>query len=367
MGHADIGREIGWNRKRVESWIRRNITKTHRRSDGQTPSSVTLKADGSQISCRILALTEEQRTDPDEHMRAHGYDPLRWEVVTAVSNLWHQQTEGGGTVPLYQSKLTVRPRTSAWPEIIEQIKHNTVPLEVEPEYVEDAERHLLIACNDLHFGAVSYEQYIDSQQRIIDLLVNGYSDAVIYLAGDLLDTDNLRGTTAHGTHVGKIDMPQAWADLCAYIEPIVSASLKYSKRTQVILLRGNHSESMEWAFAQYLAVRYPQAEVDSTLDYAKAIMLGQTFVGLTHGYKNAHNAVIDLSKRFAPLWGAAKHRELITAHRHKESTDHGALVRVLPTRAPRNEWAAEQGYIEAHAAFQCFEYSSDDIAAIYYV
>lgn len=323
-------------------------------------------SDGQRISERILALTAEQLNSPEELLKAHGFSPDEWSIDRATSNLWHGQREGE-LVPLYQSKIHVKPNANPYRLILSEIKTNAVPFEIEPEYEEPTTRNLVVNINDTHFGANSYGDYIDSQQVIINQINQGYHTVVINLAGDLLETDNFKHTTASGTRLDNTNLTSAWADLTAYVEPIVMASIRSSRKVRVIYLRGNHSESMEWAFVQYLKARFPQVQMDDSIKYHKAILLGKVFLGFSHGYKNSKNLPINFAIKEAKLWGQAEHREIISAHNHRESTLQGAIHRILPTRAKEGEYVEENNFVSSHKSFQLFEYSTDNISAIYYV
>ena len=330
-----------------------------------TPSVHRINADGSQLSQRVLALTDEQRSTPSALLTAHGMDPDQWELVSAVNNIYHQQREGD-LVPLYQSKITIKPVKDQWADILRQMADNVTPLDIRRRDPIKTDSYLLISLNDIHMGSMTYQDYKDTQDRILDLIDEGHRKVIVWLAGDLFDTDNLRGKTAHDTYIADIDMPQAWGDLAKLIVPIVKHATSLTD-TEVVLTRGNHSESMEWAFAQYLKALIPQATHDDSLDYRKATLLGGSFVGLSHGYGQTRALAVNLSKEYPQLWAKASHHEVLIGHEHKERKEDGILLRVMPTRATPNDWAKEKGFGLAHKSLMCLQYGPEGIESTHYV
>ena len=215
-------------------------------------------------------------------------------------------------------------------------------------------------------GSMSYNEYKDTQDRILDLIDEGHKEIIIWLGGDLFDTDNLRGTTAKGTYIGKMDWPTAWGDLSKLVLPIIASAYEKSK-VEVIMSRGNHSESMEWAFCQYLKAVFPKVSIDDGLDYIKARLLGNTFLGFSHGNKRMDNLAVNLSKTYRQLWGKASHYEMIVGHEHKEYKADGILLRRMPSPSIPNEWSQEEMFAIEHQCLKCLQYGEHGIESARYV
>ena len=47
-------------------------------------------ADGVQTSTTILKVIKGQDMTPDDVIKAHGYDPKQWKLVSNISNFWKQ-------------------------------------------------------------------------------------------------------------------------------------------------------------------------------------------------------------------------------------------------------------------------------------
>lgn len=371
--YQEIADEVGEPRGKVREHIRRSDyykpkphPSNHYQSE-QLPESYTIKADGSQISERILRLTAQTRTDKRLLLEAHGFDPNQWELIDAVSNLWHGPTKTGSQ-PLYQSKVRVKPLAFDYQGILDDLAESIQPIRIKPIKAKRS-GYLSLDINDTHFdGIQTHDWHETSRDNIINLTYKGYKEIVIALMGDIFQVDNMRNTTSHFTPVDGMDIRKAVQQARQYIEPIIQASIENADRVRIIMLRGNHSETMEFMFAQILKLTYPELEIDDDYaEYSKAVMLGTNFVGYTHGYKNVNDTPLNLSIRYGELWGKSTHREIHAGHKHRESTDKHCITRVLPTRAVGGNYEKEQNFAHVHKAFQCFEFSEHDIKTIHYV
>ena len=72
---------------------------------------VTYKESGEMIFEGIIELLTGQAITPEIVMEAHNLKPDEWTVVSFTSNAWQSQVKGGNKIVLWQSKITVRPRT----------------------------------------------------------------------------------------------------------------------------------------------------------------------------------------------------------------------------------------------------------------
>lgn len=332
------------------------------------PDRLDVKANGERISERILALSAEARANPTQLIEAHGFDSRKWELIDATSNLWHAQSTTA-TVPLYQSKIRVKPTAIDYQGILDDLTQTIQPIRLQSPVQSTRDQYLSVDINDTHFDGInSPDWHTQSRNNIINLIKQGYKEIAIVLLGDIFQVDNMRNTTSHFTPVDGMDIRQAIMQARNYIEPIIQAAIENANRVRILMLRGNHSETLEFMFAQMLKLSYPDIPVDDDYHhYHKAILLGTNFIGYTHGYKNVKDTPLNLSIQYGELWGKATHREIHAGHKHRESTDKHCITRVLPTRAIGGNYERENNFAHVHKAFQCFEFSETDIKAIHYV
>lgn len=112
-------------------------------------------------SDRLVKMSNEEEKSPDFVLMAHGFDPKLWSVVSIVNNFWQGMRKNDlGAATLYQSKLTVKPKTenknislSDVDNFFENFKSENVLANKDSEVVkEKTGKTLIINLADLHFG-----------------------------------------------------------------------------------------------------------------------------------------------------------------------------------------------------------------------
>lgn len=223
---------------------------------------------------------------------------------------------------------------------------------------------------DLHFGIASFDTYADALADILGIVREKQYDEIHILIGqDVLHNNDLRGHTAKGTPIEKVDFVKAWADAWRFFRILIDASIEHSPKVWLHYSKGNHDECSGWCFYKALEAVYPQCESDDSLAPRKCIFWRGCFVGFGHcNYtsKNSlifENFVLDFPKQFAD----AKVREVHSGHLHRESVDAGIFVRRLPSAVPTDEWSSDNGFTGSHKRFMLFEWAAERLKAIYYI
>ncbi|MEK5065904.1 helix-turn-helix domain-containing protein [Cytobacillus sp. FSL R5-0596] len=331
--------------------------------------TVEILQDGSHKSDKLLQMDANQAKDVKYLLKAHGFDVNEWELVTAKNNIWNVYSKEDKVQTLYSSKITAKPKVNGvnWDEVIKKLK--TIPPICIERQEKEGELYLSLPLFDMHFGPSTYETHKGTQTEILHLLDKGYKEVLIIVGQDLLHTDDFRGRTASGREIGKINFPKAWQDAAMFYDPIIKKSLQISK-VKIMYSKGNHDESMSWAFVQYLQAKYPQAEYDDSFKERKVHMLGLNFVGVNHGDKKKEvNLTENFSTEFPLEWSRAKTREIFTGHLHHERVldKGGAVIRRMPTGNEIDDYHDDHGYTTAHKRFQVFEYTEEAVKSIHYV
>lgn len=345
--------------------------------------STEIREDGSQVSCIKLSMTEEQSKDPNYVLKAHGYDPEEWQVVNLVSNLWEQNNSEKGLVQLYQSKISVKPKTHEdMADIIEALVSKVTPIEIDRSdaciFCGDTklDRNLVINITDVHMGIVTYEDLRDAQAEIISHIKNGYGFVAFNIIGDLVHNDSLvHPTTTRGTIVDQVDMIQAIEDLKLYIEPMISEAISNSMEVEVHYIPGNHDLTVSYMFMQYLQAAYSNTNVDFDIDlrHRKAYLLENVLIGIAHGDLSRRNLPMLLATEFPELWGAATTREYFVGHFHSEKKEvtipvedkNGVTVRQLSTLKKSDYYELKNGYTTSRKKLQLFEFDSNELKVTY--
>lgn len=236
--------------------------------------------------------------------------------------------------------------------------------------IHSGETMLEIPLFDMHFGIASFDTYKDELSEIIGIISEKDYDEINILFGqDVLHNNDMRGHTAKGTPIEKIDFAQAWADAWRFFRLVIDYAVQYSAKVNVIYSKGNHDECSAWCLFKSLEAVYPQCNFDDSLAPRKCIFWKGCFIGFGHceyTSKNSllfQNFVLDFPKEFSE----AKVREIHSGHLHRESVDDGIMVRRLPSAVPTDEWSSNNGYVGAHKRFQLFEWAENRLKVIYYV
>ncbi|MFD1176878.1 hypothetical protein ACFQ3W_11280 [Paenibacillus puldeungensis] len=352
--------------------VRKRVKKPNVEAQAPTgyKESFEILPNGAHRSDRLVRIAREKIKDAKYLLEAHGYDHKEWELVSSKWSEWNQHNKQDGTVTLFSSQITVKPKQNVvdWDGIIKKIE-TIKPVIIETEPKESA-KYLNLPLFDMHFGISTYEYYKDTQRDIIQLLEQGYKEVLFIIGQDLLHNDDFRGRTSSGREIEKVNMEKAWDDVMLFYMPILDTALKRCGKVTAIYSKGNHDESMSWAFVKCLEARYPQIHFDTRFKERKAHVLGLNFIGINHGDKKKEDRLTEnFSTEFPLEWSRAKTREIFTGHLHTERVvdKGGAVIRRMPTGNETDDWHDDYGYTTAHKRFEVFEYTEDKVLRIHYV
>jgi hypothetical protein len=335
---------------------------------------VQIHNDGSQTSNKLVKMSLQDSKNPEFLLKAHGYDVSSWELISARSNIWNTYSKKHGIQQLYSSTISVRPLKNGFSiekliESFDRIK----PFEAEIEKINitNEQRLLEIPLFDAHFGISDYEYYKPTQARIMTFINSKKWQEILFVVGqDLIHNNDFKGNTANGTHIEVVDMQKAWEDCCKFYEPLINRATKQSGNVKIIYSKGNHDETISWAFVKYLAARFPEAIFDDDFEERKIHIFNKIFIGITHGDKANNKDLANIFiKEFSLEWANAEVKEIHKGHYHIEDGKDvfGTMVRTLCTRNKTDKWHKDKGFVGAYKRFMLFEYSENELEDIHYV
>lgn len=330
-------------------------------------------SDGTHRSDRLIWMSEEEQKDPVFLLQAHGFDPDEWELVSARNNIWHVYSKQDGQRVSYASKITVKPKQEqlSFEDFVEQVKNfQPVDIQVGPIRKLEDKRLLEVTMFDMHFGVSDYEYYKPTQEKVAEHIQSRHWEEILFAIGsDLFHNDDFRGRTASGREIQEVDIEQAWKDAMHFYIPLIKLSVKNSNNVKITFIKGNHDESMSWAFVQMLKAKFPTLEFDDEFVERKIHVFHNVFIGLTHGDKGKKKLHNIFPAEFPIEWANATCREIHTGHFHREDAeDHfGTIVRTLATRNKTDKWHKDNGYVGSNKRFMLFEYSEENLESIHYV
>lgn len=256
-----------------------------------------------------------------------------------------------------------------WIGIRKFLTEGIKPVHIEPTTIS-GETMLEIPLFDMHFGIADLEIYRDSLAELVGIIGSKqYEEINILFGQDVLHNNDMRGHTAKGTDIQKIDFKLAWKDAWSFFCVVIECSLRHAPKVNVRYSKGNHDECSAWCLFKALEARYPQCSWDDGMQPRKCIFWRGCWIGFGHcEYTNKsavlfQNFVLDFPQEFA----AAKVREIHSGHLHRESVDEGIFVRRLPSAVKTDEWSSDNGYVGAHKRFMLFEWAPERLKAIYYI
>ena len=281
------------------------------------------------------------------------------------------QVNGDGVIT--QAWIKQSAADADWSEIVKVIKENTPVWPLFPSGAESGDGMLEIPLFDMHFGIAKYEDYEPTLYDIGEIMLRKHWNEINIIIGqDLIHTNDLRGHTANGTEIERVDIPFAWRDAQTFYFRLIETAIGQADKVNIRYSKGNHDECISWCFVQMLKERYPAINVDDSLKARKCISWQGCFIGVCHG-NGANSRNTDLRSQFTiefPMeFASATAREVHAGHLHHEGEGdlYGVMVRRLSSGVPTDEWSDNEGYIGAHKRFQVFEYAPGKLRAIHYV
>lgn len=346
-------------------------SKNNKVKDVARGTEIVLNKDGSQSSSTTLQMTSEQAKDPDFVLRAHGFDPTEWDIISARNNFWQQNSQENGLIDLYQSKITVKPKSDD--ELTPQDIANLFQADIKPYTIKQVARdthNLVVPLPDLHFGITTMIDVKGHLDRLLELINKGYKTIVIEQLGDLFHSSQMWSSqTLKGTLLDEVNMVQAVEDAKQFFDVLVTASLKNSTTLHIKQMAGNHSGNMEYMFMEYLKAKYPQVVIKNNIKFRDAYLLDNVGIMLAHGDLAPKNLPMLFANEFGGAWSLSHSREIHKGHFHKEKTvdEGGVISRQLGTVKPNDNYEIMNGWTLSKKELYALEYDSDKLVAEWHV
>lgn len=334
-------------------------------------TEIVLNKDGSQSSSTTLQMTSEQAKDPDFVLRAHGFEPTEWDIISARNNFWQQNSQENGLIDLYQSKITVKPKSDD--ELTPQDIANLFKADIKPYTIKQVARdthNLVVPLPDLHFGITTMLDVKGHLDRLLELINKGYKTIVIEQLGDLFHSSQMWSSqTLKGTLLDEVNMVQAVEDAKQFFDVLVTASLENSTTLHIKQMAGNHSGNMEYMFMEYLKVKYPQVVIKNNIQFRDAYLLDNVGIMVAHGDLAPKNLPMLFANEFGGAWSLSHSREIHKGHFHKEKTvdEGGVISRQLGTVKPNDNYEIMNGWTLSKKELYALEYDSDKLVAEWHV
>jgi len=335
---------------------------------------------GYVTSDKLIEICQADSKNPISVLKAHGFDPDKWEVVSYKNNLWHSQRPAdAGLNIMYQSKITVKPKKQEWTEdTVKRLFDNLEGKEFgkfsyTPNYVKNG-RMFFYPIADLHLGLLStmktsgndYNIEIAKElcgkttEKVLERLdKEKYEKIELILGNDFLNTDNLINTTTKGTPQ---DSDLFWYEMTdTAIELIIKTinSLLPYAPVSVRHVYSNHDEQTMYGVMRAVEFYFKD---DKNVSFEISVLprnyfrFGKNLIGLSHDVpiKRALELFTTEAKK---EWSESEHMYWFLAHLHTamnyEKQGYLEIYR-LPTISGWSRWTTKNGYAQTEKKTQCF-------------
>ena len=294
---------------------------------------------------------------------------LDWSYTPYAATV---QVNAAGSVTQAWVKQTANGK--GFEELIAEIRKNTPHIVIKKQADAKSCHMLEIPLFDLHLGIANLEWYKPTVQETLSYIyIRRWKKILVVIGQDMFHNDDFRGRTSSGRSIEKVDMVQAWKDAKAIYYSILDAAFLQADEVEIIYIRGNHDESMSWAFVQMLAERYGAEHTDDSLAYKKVRTFGKCFIGFTHGdgkKSTARDLRGQFTVKFPIEFANADIREIHAGHIHHEKDsgdDYGIMCRRLCSGNEQDDWSDSEGFEGAIKRFVLFDWSDTKLSGTYYV
>lgn len=354
-----------------------------------TAEQVSVKRDGDVTEARSTSRRIRTVEDLLAHIEA---DLERFEVAASEATKWEVATVDASGEPTVTElhRVFVRLRPKAGPttrEVVESMiaaaRRDIRRQIAKPKRTKATDLWQVVIVADTHFGKYAWggttgggNYDLEIARGLVDraageLLAVG--DAIkparrtIAFLGDLFHYDNPRGQTTSGTQLERDGRIQKMIEAgCDSLLGIVEKSATTAP-TDVVVVNGNHDETLTWTFQRILQERFRGSAVKVKPDFTGRQYLahGGTLLGFAHGNRAKRRLPQVMAIEAAAQWAKCQHREWHTGHYHSQAAEwsrpietiDGVLVRVAPAICPPDDWHAENGFIGSRQAMETFFYA----------
>lgn len=357
-----------------------------------TAEQVTRRQEGDTIEARSTSRRIKTVEDLLAHIEA---DMSRYEIAASEATKWECASgdgEGGTTVTELH-RVFVRLRPKAGPNVTEAVEA-MIAAATRDIRRPAAKSHgkpkpglwQVLVVSDTHFGNYSWRETTGADwdlaiaERVVrdtghELLAVGDTHKparrTIAFLGDLFHYDRAeRAETSSGTLLERDGRLQKMLDVgTTTLLGLVERSAE-TVPTDVVLVHGNHDETLSWVFHRLLLERYrndKRITIDGNYTGRKYLSHGRNLLGFAHGHRAKKKLPQLMAIEAASQWAACPYREYHTGHFHSTAAEwsrpietiDGVLVRTAPSLCVADDWHASLGFLNARQAMETHLYAFD--------
>ena len=334
-------------------------------------TEIVINKDGSTTSSTPLQMTSEQAKDPDFVLRAHGFDPTEWEIISARNNFWQQNSQENGLIDLYQSKITVKPKVGkvSIDDALSVFNRDIKPVKV--SNVTKGHNSILIPLFDMHFGITRIDKLQGHLQQIANILKSGHKNIEIIIGGDVLHSDFItKSQTSSNTQLDLVKTIRALNEAEEFFSSLIELSLKYSGNVEVKAVSGNHDTDSQYMFVWGLSKKFPQVVFENVPNTERlAFQFDKIGVMVAHGNLALKRLPMLFANEYSDIWSSSTYRLIASGHFHTEKLQDvdGVVMHQFGTVKPNDPYEVANGYTTGRKHLQLLEFDNERLKATYEV
>ena len=352
---------------------------------------VTQRRDGDTLEARSTSRRIKTVEDLLAHIEA---DLERFEVAASEATKWEMGTSDGdgGTTVTELHRVFVRLRPKAGPSItdaveamIEAAKGEIRKPRVKGHGKAKPGLWQVLVVSDTHFGNYSWhgttgaDWDLSIAERVVggaagELLAVGDSHKptrrTIAMLGDLFHYDTPAGTTTSGTPLERDGRLQKMLQVGTETLLRIIEQSAETVPTDVVLVHGNHDESLSWLFHRLLIERFKndgRVRIEERYTGRKYLSHGRNLLGFAHGHRAKKKLPQLMAIEAAQEWASCPYREYHTGHFHSTAAEwsrpietlDGVIVRTAPSLCASDDWHHSLGFLNARQAMETHLYAFD--------
>lgn len=204
---------------------------------------------------------------------------------------------------------------------------------------------------------------------------NGVERILMPVGNDILNSDNLRGTTTAGTDQATSEdgrWQKAYTTVCATVSEVIE-TLAANYGVDVVICSGNHDKERCYYLGEYLRAwfrNHPGVAIDNSPAQRKYHRFGTVLLGFTHGNEEKQSDLpLLMASECKKDWAETTIREIHVGHLHQEKVTEkmGVKTRVISSLVPQDEWSTSKGYVGNVRLAEAFLYDRErGLLANYY-
>lgn len=345
------------------------------------------------LEARSTSRTIRTVEDLLRHIEA---DMSRYEIAASEATKWESSSVDRNTgqpvvTELFRVFVRLKPRPGPGVrECVEAMISAASGLRVRDSRTADKPAKkgtwAVLVVADTHYGKYCWEKTTGEADYDLDIaaelvgeaagellsIAAGYKPGriTVGMLGDLFHYDRPDGSTTSGTPLERDGRLQKMIEVGTDSLIGVIDGAAGVAPADVVVVNGNHDETLTWAFHRLLIERYAargRVRIDERFTPRKYLDHGRNLLGFVHGHRAKRKLPQLMAIEAAAAWARCPYREIHTGHLHHQAAEwsrpietlDGVLVRVAPSLGPADDYHAVNGWLGQRRAMELFIYQAD--------